>query len=142
MMPQHIGFTGTQQGMTEKQKAKVRLILSNNFWPEQEFHHGDCLGADAEAVNIASEIGYMIACHPPLFEGKRAFTRFDTIYDAKSYLERNHDIVDAVGLMIATPKETTEVLRSGTWATIRYAQKIGRNIGIIFPDGESYWRNE
>jgi hypothetical protein len=54
---------------------------------------------------------------------------------AKPYLVRNHEIVDDSQVLIAAPKEFTEQLRSGTWATIRYARKIGRTVRIVFPDG-------
>lgn len=54
---------------------------------------------------------------------------------AKPPLIRNHDIVNNVELMIACPFETTEQLRSGTWATIRYTRKQKKHLIIIWPDG-------
>jgi hypothetical protein len=51
-------------------------------------------------------------------------------------LERNKHIVHNCGWLIAAPKEDSETLRSGTWATIRYARKLRRPITIVFPNGE------
>jgi hypothetical protein len=48
---------------------------------------------------------------------------------------RNHDIVDETELLIACPGELAEAVRSGTWATVRYARKLGRPIVIFWPDG-------
>jgi len=53
----------------------------------------------------------------------------------KPYLERNHNIVDESELLIACPKSKEEELRSGTWATVRYARKKGVRIILIYPDG-------
>lgn len=37
----------------------------------------------------------------------------------------------------AAPKDFKEELRSGTWATIRYAVKQQKRVIIIFPDGST-----
>lgn len=54
----------------------------------------------------------------------------------KPPLVRNHDIVDSTELLIACPKEQVEVLRSGTWATIRYARKKEITVWLIDPEGQ------
>lgn len=128
-----IGFTGTQQGMTENQKEElIRLLLSNDN--SGEFHHGDCIGADEQAAHEAHRIGYKICSHPPINPTKRAFFYYEYIrYEPKDYLVRNCEIVDSCDLLIATPKEKEEQLRSGTWATIRYARKTGKPVEIIYP---------
>lgn len=138
-----IGFTGTQQGMTDIQKDKLKeylMSLSNMFTSDIfeacEFHHGDCIGADDQAGCIAYDIGYIVVTHPPINESKRAFSAYDIQLPAKPYLDRNHDIVDECEVLIATPKEQGEVLRSGTWATIRYARSKGKRVIKITPDGE------
>jgi predicted Rossmann fold nucleotide-binding protein DprA/Smf involved in DNA uptake len=66
-------------------------------------------------------------------EGRRGMTL--VMHPPRSFLERNHDIVDASEVLVAIPKETEEVLRSGTWATIRYAHKLRRRVMIIYPNG-------
>jgi hypothetical protein len=131
----HIGFTGTQKGMTDFQLAKVKDLLeyfkNNGF---NTVHHGDCMGADKQFHLLADALGFRIVIHPPDNDSKRAFCPGGVLLSAKPYLERNRDIVKASHLLIAAPKENTEVLRSGTWATIRYAQKqSGMEIRIIFP---------
>jgi predicted Rossmann fold nucleotide-binding protein DprA/Smf involved in DNA uptake len=57
------------------------------------------------------------------------------VHTPKAPLDRNRDIVDAAAVLIAAPKEMTETLRSGTWATVRYARKQGKQVWIVWPDG-------
>jgi hypothetical protein len=136
--PGIIGFTGTQHGMTPAQRLTVAGFFGNR--KGSEFHHGDCIGADAEAHDIAIEAGCRIVIHPPDISDKRAFCAvregLDFAYQPKPYLVRNHDIVDLVDEMLAAPGETEEQLRSGTWATVRYARKSGKKLFTVFPDGK------
>lgn len=123
--------------MTERQLQTLRQrFIAHNV---TVLHHGDCIGADAQAHQIALELNIDIDIHPPIRDDKRAFCKVcRTIFLAKDYLIRNHDIVDASDIMFATPFEYEEQLRSGTWATIRYAQKQHKTLYIISPDGEFY----
>jgi hypothetical protein len=50
-------------------------------------------------------------------------------------MERNRKIVDVVEVLLAVPFEDAEVLRSGTWATVRYARRVRRTTVIIRPSG-------
>lgn len=137
-----VGFTGTREGMTNEQKEKLTLML-NEMCSVSEFHHGGCVGADIQAHHIALTFSYIIYVHPATFSGSVVSTYLDSIkpepniivYDKKPPLERNHDIVDSCNMLIACPKGA-EILRSGTWATIRYARKKGRIVHIINTDGE------
>lgn len=131
-----IGFTGTAKGMTRAQKSILAHWLPKTT--DVEFHHGDCIGADAEAHKIVRQectASSVIIVHPPDIDTKRAFCEGDVILDTFGYIARNHDIVDAVTQMVATPKGFQEELRSGTWATIRYAKKRSVPVTIIWPDG-------
>ena len=130
-----IGFTGTQLGLTGKQKATLKSILEKFLRIEHKFRHGDCIGADAEANTIAKDLGFKTVVHPPTSARKRAFCVADQILPAKDYLGRNHDIVNCSRILIACPKEAQEITRSGTWATIRYARKVNKDIIIIYFDG-------
>jgi hypothetical protein len=130
------GFTGTQRGMTDPQKATVfRLLQESIAGGAYRFHHGDCIGADSQAHDIAREVGMHVIVHPPEIATKRAFCVYpDEIRPKKPYLERNHDICDECDVLIAAPSGP-EQLRSGTWATVRYAVKQGLTVYIIKPDG-------
>jgi len=135
-----IGYTGTQKGMTEQQKNILRKMLGeiygNDFYQfPMIFHHGDCIGGDEEACEIALEIGFELHCHPPINPNKRAFVESKYMEDERPYLDRNHDIVNACHTIFAAPFEKEEMLRSGTWATIRYAKKRNKRLFIIYPDG-------
>lgn len=126
------GFTGTDRGMTSHQLSAVGVHLQVSG----ELHHGDCVGADAQTHAIARRLGGLwIVGHPPDVDVKRAFCDFDVALPPRPYIDRNHDIVDACDFLLATPRGYVEELRSGTWATIRYARKIGTALRIIYPNG-------
>lgn len=137
-----VGFTGTQQGMTDFQIGLFyKRIINLN---PKEFHHGQCIGADIEAHNIINYIlgkSCDIIIHPPLIEIKKA--KITEPFNGKTlqadnYLTRNKSIVDSTDILIATPKEVIEQVRSGTWSTIRYARKKKKRIIIIYPNCNSY----
>lgn len=127
-----IGFTGTQEGMTSRQLRSFSLALTCYAG---EFHHGDCIGADAQAHDAAVILGFEPVIHPPDNPSKRAFKVAKRIMPTFPYLVRNKNIVDNTNMLIATPKEKEEQLRSGTWSTVRYARKKRRPITLVYPDG-------
>lgn len=131
-----LGFTGTQVGMSYVQKLIIEHLLGyylkNNIY---EVHHGDCIGADSDFHDISNKFNFKIIIHPPKNPYKRAFKKSDTILKEYDYLDRNKHIVDSCDILLATPKEKMEVLRSGTWSTIRYAKKNKKRIIIVYPDG-------
>src|SRR6266446_5381502 len=131
-----IGFTGTQKGMTDYQKNELRISLTSCkviALNRAEFHHGDCIGSDVEACQIALGHGFFIVVHPPTNESKRAFVEHDVMLPAKDYIARNHDIIDDTDILYACP-DGPEKLRSGTWATIRYALKRKKKVVIFHPE--------
>ena len=128
-----ISFTGTQKGMTDKQKYVFESILYSIH--NIELHHGDCIGADKEACQLARTMGYKICCHPPFDGAKRAYMTYDYIYAQAPYLQRNKSIVNCADLLIAVPQSAKEELRSGTWSTVRYAKGQNVSVYVISPDG-------
>lgn len=130
------GFTGTQAGMSKEQRVAF-VTLIKKLKPK-EFRHGDCVGADSEAHDLvrATLQPCPILIHPPENTSKRAYKLGDHEFRFKSYLARNHDIVDHSEYLIATPYTSTEELRSGTWATVRYARKTGKKVYLILPNGK------
>lgn len=130
-----IGFTGTQLGCTAQQKATVRRLLIE--MDPEGVAHGDCIGADAEFHAIALQLGKWIRIHPPYKGSKRAYCEeWNEILPGKDYLDRNKDIVNGVDYLIACPEGDEEVLRSGTWSTVRYARKVGVPVIVVNPDGK------
>lgn len=106
------------------------------LWAVDVLHLGDCIGADTQAYTEAIRLGVKTIGHPPTNPQKRSFLTYDEERPAKPYLARNLDIAtEGEDGVIATPQEFVEVLRSGTWATVRYARKLGRKVYIIRPDG-------
>lgn len=142
-----IGFTGTRRGMTSPQAQAVVNMLRwfKDNYEYLEVHHGDCLGADAQFHNICAYVyPHKIIVHPPIIETMRAHCSdfggltkptIVEILPPKDYLPRNHDIVDASYLLLAAPEQGREVMRSGTWATVRYARKKHKQVAVCLPDG-------
>lgn len=148
----HIGFTGSREGMTDNQHKAVRYLLeqfSQNIvpvsWPGPQyshvFHDGDCIGSDDIAHGLALDLGYYCEIHPSNLKKFSAGNSLHFRHSAKSPLDRNLDIVIASHKIIATPKECEEQLRSGTWATIRYATSYHKPLYIVYPTGEIDERN-
>jgi hypothetical protein len=133
-----VGFTGSRDGTTcEQHKALCAKVRELDI---TEFHHGCCVGADAEAfaaVRTWVKAARTVA-HPP---DKRAMLSGNAVLlsderrEPRPYLDRNRDIVDACDVLLACPKGPEEQ-RSGTWATVRYARKKGKQIYIFWPNGE------
>jgi hypothetical protein len=126
--------------MTQAQKAAVREIVARS--PFAKACHGDCVGADAEFDEIAREHGLARYIFPCDIESARAHCELrgaNQLNEPAKPLLRNRWIVNATmgGIMIATPKEASEVLRSGTWATVRLARRQGVTLHVIVPDGSS-----
>jgi hypothetical protein len=138
-----IGFTGTREGMTIAQWEAVDSVLDRFFEVPvvNEWHVGDCIGADQQACGLiySLQAKYRIKTHGhiPNHNQFRAFCDYDVEHEPKQYLARNRDIVDASDLMIAAPYEYEEVGRgSGTWATIRYADRVDKPLIMVWPDGK------
>ena len=135
-----IGFTGTRSGMTPIASAKLAVLLT--LLEPSEAHHGDCVGADAafhaEVTDWLPECRMVI--HPGSVRGSGMFRAFCTsknqiTHAVKPALTRNKDIVNAIDVLIAAPTGHQEMLRSGTWATIRYARSVKRPIIMLYSDG-------
>ena len=129
-----IGFTGTRRDITARQYEELEKLLNRIVM--EEFHHGDCVGADATAHSIMMRSKTLIVIHPPTKSEARAYCTGQNIIilPAREYLSRNKDIVNATEMLIACPAGP-EVLRSGTWSTVRYAEKNKKEQVILWPNG-------
>jgi hypothetical protein len=131
-----VGFTGSRAGMSDEQYNTVKNLLMAG--QPKELHLGDCFGADASAFEIGVRADLRLIGHPPDVPGGRKFCTYDEERPKKPFLVRNHDIVDETHILIACPKETKEIMRSGTWATVRYAEKVGKTVLLIYPSGRIF----
>jgi len=129
-----IGMTGSRFGMTKSSKEQFLNFIEK--YTITEAHHGDCVGADQMFHEIIREHdkNIKLIIHPPSDKKCRAFCNGDSVNKEKSYLVRNKNIVNSVDLMVAFPPSNKEILRSGTWSTIRYCRKIGKPLFIIYPN--------
>ena len=126
------GFTGTQRGLTRGQRASLVVVIGGLAgW----LHHGDCVGSDDEAHDIAVAARLWVAIHPPRDARLRAGRTGDLVFPTEEYLVRNRIIVDMTRALIAAPAGMAEELRSGTWSTVRYARRCRRPITLVMPDG-------
>ena len=126
-----IGFTGTREGMSQHQKEQ--FVLKMEELGPTEFHHGDCVGADADAHDIVRAFfpDVKIVVYPPVSTKQRAFRQGDEFKEPEPYITRDHKIVDGTECLIGTPLQNDEILRSGTWATIRYGRKTGKPVFVL-----------
>lgn len=136
-----VGFTGTREGMTPAQKDAVYGLLDRykRLMNAEEFIHGGCPGSDREAAAYALQLGYEIIVHPgdedqwDHYKSGEGF--WHRLYDPRPYLTRNGTIVADSAWMIATPKESSEIPRGGTWHTVRLTRMERKDLTIVFPDG-------
>lgn len=129
-MVKHLGFTGTRQGLSPYQKSTL-VRLYSVLRPEV-LHVGGAAGADLDATNLFPSP--KVEIYPSNLEVVLP-KNFSKIWPPKHPLDRNRDIVKASDALVACPKGNKEELRSGTWATVRYARIESLPIVIIFPDG-------
>ena len=137
MFERAIGFTGTSDLSGVDSERHENLVLVFHELKRKGFtvvHHGDCVGADQLCHDSALEVGLKIVIHPPKDPKKRAFCTADAdeVREEFGYIARNHHIVNETQVLVAMPKIIgKEELRSGTWATVRYARKVGRLITYV-----------
>lgn len=136
-----IGFTGSRHGITGAQNGKLVALLIAYWMPGNRLHHGDCTGADEAAFSAGLMLGYDTIAYPATnvaarWHAKTASTERVEGYEA---MARNDLIVHNTWVLIGTPnsKPSAENVRSGTWATIRRAQKANHPVWIIDPYGNA-----
>ena len=133
-----VGVTASPQGLSQRQWQVGQHLLSGVV----EMHHGDCTGGDYDLHVITRHVSpeAKIVIHPPSDDKKRAWCLGDVLYTPDNYRERNDCIVWSSTDLLAFPSSMVEIMRSGTWMTVRLARKarakghIVRTF-IVWPDG-------
>lgn len=129
-----LGVSATQYGMTNPQRQQwIKWVMENGPW--SAFHHGDCIGGDEEAFWMIREVfpNLRTVAWPGDNSSKRAYTPSDLVMAVQPNLQRNRCIAEIADVLVAAPNTPYEVIRSGTWTTIRYARKLGKHVEIIGP---------
>jgi hypothetical protein len=132
-----VGVTATRHGLTYIQKFRLSMLFSNEI-KLKTLHYGMCVGGDDEIYLLVKDLfadTVRIEGHPPADKRYYSPRPVDRLWPEKPYLERNQDIVDKCGLLVAAPRYDHPEVRSGTWATIRRALKADKQILIVWPNG-------
>jgi len=131
-----VGVTATRHGMTAEQlKTFARLLVELGA---VELHHGDCLGGDDDADQVAAALGVRRVSHPPTNPVLRAYCRAEVELPPEPYHDRNRAIVRASCPLIGVPREAAEQKHGGTWGTIAYARQCRRPVIVVNPCGDFY----
>lgn len=136
-----LGFTGTRKGMTPKQIKCVQDYLIHHNWVEA--HHGACIGADTEFHQLVISIcgdETKLVLHPPKDTSRTDFSKLenreqDIWLPPEDFLMRNHAIVEAADYILVAPGTEDPIVRSGTWATFRYARALCKPVTLCTPSG-------
>ena len=134
--PKTIAFTGNCFGLSDDQKKEIIKIFDT--CPNITVFHGDCVGADTDFHNLCLEYRtkqnkqIQIHIYLPDNDKLRGFNKGDIYMNPQPYLTRNKNMVKKCDILIGCPiDKNKEQLRSGTWATIRYANKIKKQIYLL-----------
>lgn len=131
-----LGFTGTRKEFVNIQYWKLIEVMEILSATYGVLHHGGCVGADTVAHMLAHQFRMKTEVHPADMAGMQGLCPNPSVrHEAKPPLARNKDIVRVSNLLLAAPSTFDEVMRSGTWATIRYAREAKLPIIIVDPDG-------
>lgn len=129
----NISITGTRIGMSLAQRAYMRDILCNVTL----LAHGGSSGVDHQCHMLFNR-PQDTEVYPSNLEQHNRYGRNSLRYlhPIQSPLGRNRLIVSRTPILYAMPRMFYEEKRGGTWATIRYAQKVNRYFVIVWPDGQ------
>lgn len=134
----HLAFTASQRGITKAQTRRLweELNLVARQGRRLICHLGDCIGGDAQIYYLCKALQLYLIGHPGNLQEKRSFLVYDELRSVTDNITRNHDMVDESSVLFACPREPTEIIRSGTWATWRYAKAQHKQVYRIGPAGD------
>jgi len=137
-----LGFTGTSRTVLPcQQRAALEHYIKSHLKPLHIDYaiHGGADEGDDVFHNLCVGLGITVHVWPSEKQKGKKWPGISVIVHPitpGTPLNRNRIIVAHATLMIACPKEHAEVLRSGTWATVRYTRAAHKPITMIYPNGE------
>lgn len=137
MTIEHLGVSGTREGMTELQLNALKDLFPKLPQTLNTLHQGQCVGVDVQVGTWFYELDelHKIVSHPPIKKDLIGKCFIHESKPAKNYLARNRDIVLESNIMLIIPKENEPQEKGGTWYTYNFAKKNNKKIYIIYPDG-------
>lgn len=127
-----LGFTGTRKVdlISDFRVKDLQEYLKENKDNISYVVHGGAKGADTLFHEICTDFVMEVHCRPAYKETDLHGCSVE--HPPKKPLERNKDILDECDILIALPVDkNVEELRSGTWFTIRWAQRLNKQIVFI-----------
>jgi hypothetical protein len=142
-----LGVTGTRDGVTDAQRAWVYSTFEDGIRDGsiRRIHHGACTGADEFVHEVALESGVYIDVWPPVVTKYLAGAcilnhPLVTVHPPMPYLNRDREVVKGgTAGLIALPRQDSQPPREswgGTWYTVDFAERLGRNVVICYPNGK------
>ena len=134
-----VAFTGSARTLTHRQKITITARIEN-LPKDTLIVTGACIGVDAFVARVAFKLGLVVHTVVPANRSKvdpdwRLFaTTFEEMPEGSSYRDRNTRMVElAKDLLIGYPETETNGrdIGSGSWMTIRIAQRRGRHIEVL-----------
>jgi hypothetical protein len=135
-----LGFTGSNKELTELDTVKILAVLLSlaRRYPKAMWITGGCVGVDAMIALAGVASGGHVHVVLPVNHSQvdpdwqKNCSSYYQMPDFTGYMERNDEIVACSTRMGAAFPDGPEVLRSGTWATVRRFRKAGKSSKRIF----------
>lgn len=132
-----LGFTGTRAGLTPALPGLIAAL------PDRVLH-GGAEGADTEFDVLLVAAGMpleRIEVYPTSEYRARLWLPKEpgpsrVVHLPQVPLDRNRVIAQRCDWLLACPMTAVEIIRSGTWATVRYARKAGKPITLALLNGK------
>lgn len=130
-----LGVSGTRSCPSEHQTHFLYIAITSPAIIE--VHHGDCVGLDNWAHNIAASHRKLIVVHPPDVPKWRAYCTSNNaiVLPTRWYTNRNLDIVLASDICVAFPYSREWSQSKGTYNFIDHATKHKKPLIIVHADG-------
>jgi hypothetical protein len=136
--PATICTTGSRQGPTDAQKETFILLRGQMAYAHMR--NGAAEGWDRFAATHWSmgDCEFWPSNSDQEYWARKFVSGSEVhrVHAIRAPLDRNRTMVNESHGVIAAPMSSAEVMRSGTWATIRYARKAGKPVLVIWPNGE------
>lgn len=135
-------FTGAQDPIGDY-RGRIKNTLLTLDPGSDKILTGACIGIDEAVARLAYEMGFFVyTIVPAIFTKIDHFffehcTAYEIMPAGTGYMDRNDVLVNHpiynCDILYGFPNQREEVLRSGTWATIRRARKTGKEVRIVSP---------